>query len=137
MSYGPKNEFYKANRELGRIFKTEFILQYLSDPNLRRRIHRGLLKGEQLHSLARNVHYGKQGKNYTRDFQQQMSTASCLVLILACIVYWQVREIQRVILENNPKQDGIDISLLSHISPITWDNVLLYGQYVLNQHLVK
>jgi hypothetical protein len=31
-----KNRFYRANRDLGRIFKTEFILQYLSEPELRR-----------------------------------------------------------------------------------------------------
>lgn len=137
MSYSPKNEFYRANRELGRIFKTEFILQYLSDPAFRRRIQQGLLKGEQLHSLARNVHYGRQGKNYARDFQQQMSTASCLVLILACIVYWQAKEISQVLSKNNPEKDGIDVSLLSHISPIGWNNVLLYGQYVLNWNLVR
>ena len=30
--YCGKNHFYRANRELGRIFKTEYILQYMSDP---------------------------------------------------------------------------------------------------------
>ena len=28
------------------------------------------------------------------------------------------------------------LSLLQHVSPIEWDNVVLYGQYVLNQKLV-
>jgi hypothetical protein len=28
----------------------------------RRRVRRGLLKGEQLHALARHVHYGKQAR---------------------------------------------------------------------------
>jgi TnpA family transposase len=27
-----KNHFYGANRDLGRIFKTEFLLSYLSEP---------------------------------------------------------------------------------------------------------
>ena len=44
-----------------RVFKTEFILDYLSQPALRTRIRRGLLKGEQLHALARCVHYGRLG----------------------------------------------------------------------------
>jgi TnpA family transposase len=46
-----KNHFYRANRDLGRIFKTEFLLSYLSEPRLRARIRRGLLKVEQLHAL--------------------------------------------------------------------------------------
>ena len=49
------DRFYRATRELGRVFKTEFILDYLSQPALRTRIRRGLLKGEQLHALARCV----------------------------------------------------------------------------------
>src|SRR3954462_7554775 len=47
-----KNRFYRANRDLGRVFKTEFLLGYLSEPQLRSRIRRGLLKVEQLHALA-------------------------------------------------------------------------------------
>jgi TnpA family transposase len=53
-----KNHFYRANRDLGRIFKTEFLLSYLSEPKLRARIRRGLLKVEQLHALARDIYYG-------------------------------------------------------------------------------
>ena len=52
VGFSAKNRFYRANRDLGRIFKTEFILQYFSEPELRRRIRRGLLKVEQLHALA-------------------------------------------------------------------------------------
>jgi TnpA family transposase len=46
-----KNCFYRANRDLGRIFKTEFLLGCLSEPQLRARIRRSLLKVEQLHVL--------------------------------------------------------------------------------------
>jgi TnpA family transposase len=53
-----KNHFYRANRDLGRIFKTEFLLSYLSEPRLRARIRRGLLKVEQLHALARDIYTG-------------------------------------------------------------------------------
>jgi TnpA family transposase len=135
-AFSPKNQFYRANRELGRVFKTEFILQYNSDPSLRRRIQHGLLKGEQLHELARAVFYGKQGKIGARDWQQQLSTASCLTLILACIIYWQAQEIGIVLIHNDLDAERIDASLLSHISPIGWDNVLLYGEYILNPALV-
>src|SRR3954471_24429602 len=41
-----ENRFYRANRDLGRIFKTEFLLSYLSEAPLRSRIRRGLLKVE-------------------------------------------------------------------------------------------
>ena len=71
------DRFYRATRELGRVFKTEFILDYLSQPALRTRIRRGLLKGEQLHALARCVHYGRLDRLDQRDFELQTGAASC------------------------------------------------------------
>jgi TnpA family transposase len=67
VGFSTKNRFYRANRDLGRIFKTEFILQYLSEPELGRRIRRGLLKVEQLHALARDVFYGRRGRINARE----------------------------------------------------------------------
>jgi hypothetical protein len=53
-----------------------------------------------------------------------MNTCSCLNLILACIVYWQAREISRVLSQCDPLANGVDTSLLEHVSPIEWDNVV-------------
>src|SRR5258708_19888944 len=55
VGFSAKNRFHRANRDLGRIFKTEFILPYLSEPELRRRIRRGLLKFEHLHPLPNDA----------------------------------------------------------------------------------
>ena len=137
VGFSAKNRFYRANRDLGRIFKTEFILQYLSEPELRRRIRRGLLKVEQLHALARDVFYGRPGRINARELWEQMNTCSCLNLILACIIYWQGREISRVLSQCDPVANGIDLSLLEHVSPIEWDNIVLYGQYILDRKLVR
>ena len=104
---------------------------------LRTRIRRGLLKGEQLHALARCVHYGRLGRLDQRDFERQTGAASCLLLILAAIIYWQIREIDRVLSEAGSDADDLNFELLSHISPIGWDNGLLYGEYQLNRSLVR
>jgi len=132
-----KNRFYRANRDLGRIFKTEFLLGYLSEPPLRSRIRKGLLKVEQLHALARDVYYGRRGRINARELHEQMNLCSCLTLILACVIYWQAKEISRVVRWCKPENDKIDVALLEHISPIEWDNVILYGQYVLDRAQVR
>jgi TnpA family transposase len=108
----------------------------MSDPLTRQQIRRGLLKSEEVHALARQVAYGKQGQLTARDLQALKNTSSCLTLIMACIIYWQAKEINRAVLEGEPEVEGIDLSLLGHISPIGWENVLLYGEYVLNRSLV-
>ena len=134
--FSGSNHFYRAHRELGRIFKTEHILDMLSNPDKRKRTRKGLLKGEQIHQLARDVAYGKRGKISARDLQEQKNTCSCLTVIMACIIYWQSKEIGRVIDECDPESSGINLSMIEHISPIEWENIILYGEYILNRSLI-
>lgn len=37
----------------------------------------------------------------------------------------------------DPNGNGIELQFIEHISPITWDNVILYGEYVLDEKMVK
>ncbi|OTZ40710.1 Tn3 family transposase, partial [Bacillus thuringiensis] len=54
-SYSRQNSLATALREMGRIEKTIFILNYISDESLRRKIQRGLNKGEAMNGLARAI----------------------------------------------------------------------------------
>ena len=137
LALNPKNEFYNANMQLGRILKTENTLQHMIDPEMRRRKHRGLLKGEEMHQLARDIGYGNRGTITARDLIAQRNCCNCLTLIMACIVYWQAKEISRILREYNLEATGLDLSLLKHISPIGWDNVILYGEYIINKSLIR
>ncbi|MEL6610505.1 MAG: Tn3 family transposase [Bacteroidota bacterium] len=137
VAFGGGNHFYRALRELGRLLKTEYVLDYLDRPELRRRVRRGLLKSEELHALARAVFYGKRGRADQRDFRRLASTASCLTLILASVVYWQIREIERVVGEADGDPDAPDFGLLRHVSPVQWENVTLYGAYDVRPDLVR
>lgn len=47
------------------------------------------------------------------------------------------REINRVVIECEPEKTGIDLNLIEQTSPVTWENVTLYGEYILNHDLVK
>lgn len=133
--FSGKNHFYRANRDLGRIIRTEHTLHFMSDPDMRKRNRRGLLKGEQVHALARDIKYGHRGTLNNRDWLQQKNSCSCLTLVLASIIYWQAKEIHRVIQTHTPPEH-IDLSLLSNISPISWKNIILYGDYILNKNKV-
>ncbi len=68
---------------------------------------------------------GQRGRIGARDVYDQMNACSCLTLILACIVYWQAREISRVAAAPD---FPFDPELIARISPIEWKNVNLYGE---------
>ena len=101
------------------------------------RIRRGLLKVEQLHALARDVYYARRGRINVRELHQQVNSCSCLTLILACIIYWQAKEISRVVSGAAIAENGLDPRDLAHISPIEWDNVILYGEYVIDRRRIR
>lgn len=56
-SYARQNVLATALREMGRIEKTIFILDYISSEDMRRKIHRILNKGELMNSLAGAVFF--------------------------------------------------------------------------------
>ncbi len=87
-SYPRQNGLAVALRELGRIERTLFILDWLQSVELRRRVHAGLNKGEARNSLAGAVFFNRLGEIRDRSFEQQRYRASGLNLVTAAIVLW-------------------------------------------------
>ena len=87
-SYPRQNGLAVALRELGRIERTLFILDWLQSVELRRRVHAGLNKGEARNALARAVFFNRLGEIRDRSFEQQRYRASGLNLVTAAIVLW-------------------------------------------------
>ncbi len=78
----------RALQEMGRIEKTIFLLDYVSDNALRRRVQRGLNKGESMNSLARAFFFGKRGELRERALNDQLQRASALSLLINAISVW-------------------------------------------------
>ena len=71
------------------------------------------------------MYYGQRGRISPREVYDQMNACSCLTLILACIVYWQAREISRIA---TAPDFPFDPGLIARVSPIEWKNVILYSE---------
>jgi TnpA family transposase len=73
-SYPRQNGLAVALRELGRIERTLFILDWLQSVELRRRVHAGLNKGEARNALARAVLFNRLGEIRDRcDHSNQLN----------------------------------------------------------------
>ena len=84
-SYPRQNGLAVALRELGRVERTPFVLDYLKDVGLRRRIHAGLNKGEDRNALAKAVFFNLPDELRGRTHGNQRLRASGLSLVVACI----------------------------------------------------
>jgi TnpA family transposase len=65
-SYPKQNGLAKALREIGRIERTLFMLDWFRDPALRRRVQAGLNKGEARNAGAGGI-YAPAGRNQGQE----------------------------------------------------------------------
>jgi TnpA family transposase len=128
-AYPRQNGLAKALRELGRIERTLFALDWLEDPALRRRSHGRLNKGESHHSLKRAVFFSRLGELRDRTFENQGYRASGLNLVAAAIILWNAVYLARAIDALRARSDVVPDDLLAHIAPLGWEHVGLTGDY--------
>ncbi len=132
-SYPRQNGLAVALRELGRIERTLFILDWLQSVELRRRVHAGLNKGEARNSLARAVFFNRLGEIRDRSFEQQRYRASGLNLVTAAIVLWNTVYLERATQGLVEAGKPVDGELLQFLSPLGWEHINLTGDYVWRQ----
>jgi TnpA family transposase len=131
-SYPRQNGLAHALREVGRIEKSLFALEWLQSPELRRRVLVGLNKGEARNSLSRAVCFNRLGEIRDRSYEDQRHRASALNLVVAAIILWNTVYIAEAV--ETLKQQGVTINEehLQHLSPLGWEHINLTGDYLWN-----
>lgn len=129
-AYERQNQLDLALQELGRIERTFFMLDWLESPDLRRRCHAGLNKGEQRHALAQAICTFRQGRIADRGTEAQEYRASGLNLLIAAIVYWNSTYMPDAIAHLRAKGETVSDELLAHTSPVGWEHIGLSGDFL-------
>jgi Tn3 transposase DDE domain len=106
-----------------------YILEYVDDPALRRRVLIGLNKGEHLHSLARDIAFGRQGRFHDRGYEAQLNRASALSLVINAIAVWNTRYFERA--QTALARQGVPVpeQVWQHLSTLQWAHIHLNGPY--------
>lgn len=128
-AYPRQNGLAIALRELGRMERTLFLLDWLQNPDLRRKVTAGLNKGEARNTLARAVFFNRLGEIRDRSFEQQRYRASGLNLLTAAIVLWNTVYLDRTITTLDSDGSTTDPDLLRFLSPLGWEHINLTGDY--------
>jgi TnpA family transposase len=129
-AYPKQNAQAKTLREIGRLERTLFTLDWISDPALRRRANAGLNKGEARNALARAVFFHRLGEIRDRTFENQRYRASGLNLAVAAIILWNTVYLSRAVAELRSQGEFIGDELLAHIAPLGWEHITFNGDYV-------
>jgi TnpA family transposase len=123
------SQLARALRELGRLEHSLFMIEWYSDPALRRRCQAGLNKGEAAHKLKRAVFFHERGEIRDRSFESQAFRASGLNLVVSAIVYWNTVYLGRAVDHLRRQGRIIPPQVLKHVSPLSWEHINLTGTY--------
>ena len=129
-SYPRQNGLALALREIGRIERTLFTLDWLEDPELRRQATAELNKGEARNALARAVCFHRLGRLRDRAAEAQQHRASGLALVTAAIALWNTVYLDRAIQSLQRQEESVTEELLAHLAPVGWQHINLTGDYL-------
>jgi len=130
-SYSRKNSLASALAEMGKIEKTIFILEYITNETFRHRIQKGLNKGEATHALARAISFGKHGDLFERSLKDQLQRASALNIIINAINVWNTVYLEKAI-EHLKRNNMLKEDLLCYTSSMDWEHINFLGDYSFN-----
>jgi TnpA family transposase len=131
-AYPRQGQLTKLLQEYGRLVKTIFVLRYLEDEALRRRVHAQLNKGEKLHDLRKFLFFAREGVVSQKYEDGQANQAGCLNLLTNAVIVWNTVYMQAAL--DAIRREGYPVQEedLAHLWPIRFAHIHRYGKYEFN-----
>lgn len=131
-TYSRKNKLYFAFRELGRVVRTQFLLKYINDVELRRTIHAATNKSEEFNNFTKWLFFGGEGiiAENLRHEQRKVIKYNQLVanMVILHNVQWMSKTLKQMQLQGFP----IDEHVLKGLSPYRTNHINRFGDYTLD-----
>ncbi len=115
---------YEAGDEMGKLLRTLYLCDYLSNPLFRTDILDLLNQGEAVHSLQRAIHNRGITAKHGRTTEQLAAISGALTLLANIVMAWNTRRMQAVIdWAPNEHPDAV----LSRLAPIGHKHINMRG----------
>jgi len=124
-----QNGLVAALTELGRIERSIFMLEWMLSTELRHRVQMSLNNGEARNNLAKAVFLGRLGELRDRSHENRQMRAAGCNLVVAAIVLWNTVYLQRAVEILRLAVEEILDDLIAHVWPLSWDHIILTGDY--------
>ena len=131
-SYNNQNRLYKVFQELGKVIRSIFLLDYVSNKELRQTITATTNKIESYHTLEDWIRFGSKYLVASNDPDEMEKAVKHNDLIANCIMLQNVIDITDVCHALIEEGYTITAEDLSHMSPYLTEQIKRFGEYVLD-----
>jgi len=130
-SYSKQHRVYQGLKAFGQIIKSQFILRYLDDVELRQSIEKQLNKVELANRFTRAVAVGDPRGFVHGEKEEQEISEACNRLIKNSIICWNYLYLSSSLirLEKQPEQQKNLLSAIANHSVMSWAHINLLGEY--------
>lgn len=137
-SYSKQHRLYQALKAFGQIIKSDFILRYLDDVELRQAIEKQLNKVELANRFTRAVAVGNP-RDFTQGNKEEQEIAeACNRLIKNAIICWNYLFLsQKLERMSEPIQKEKLLSAIATHSVISWAHTNMLGEYDFSDEKLK
>lgn len=125
----PSDRVAKALTAPGRIVKIIFILRYVHEEKMRRRVQLQLNRGEARNDLAKWLFFANRGEFRTGDYEEIMNKASCLSLLSNAVLVWNTVEMAKIVERLRASGEEVLTADLAKVSPMAFHHVIPNGTY--------
>ena len=128
-TYSHKNKLYQAFRELGRVIRTGFLLQYIGDPELRAIIQRETNKSESFNGFAKWLAFGNGGVIPTNNRREMRKYLKYNHLLANLVIFANVALLTDALNELASEGHHIDPEAVAALSPYMTHHLIRFGLY--------
>ena len=131
-NYSRKNRLYKAFRELGRVIRTIFLLEYISDGKLRRQITAATNKVEAYHGFSKWFFFGGDSLINSNDREEMEKRIKYNDLVANAVIFQNVVDLTEVFQQLQTEGYFLDKEDVSALSPYLTSHIKRFGDYFLD-----
>lgn len=131
-NYSRKNRLYKAFRELGRVIRTIFLLEYISKPKLRRQITAMTNKVEAYQGFAKWFFFGGDSIINTNDREEMEKRIKYNDLVANAVIFHNVVDLTNILQQLKREGYLLDKDDVAALSPYLTSQIKRFGDYLVD-----
>ena len=121
---------YQALKEFGKIPKSDFILRYIDDVELRQAIEKQLNKSEGTNKFSKAISFGNNHDFMYGEKVEQEIAEGCRRLIKNAIICWNYLYLSQLIAQEGDSERRQELlTAVKNGSVESWRHVNLHGEY--------
>jgi len=131
-TYSRKNRLYQAFRELGRVIRTIFLLEYINSAEMRSLIQAATNKSESFNRFLQWLAFGGDGTIATNDRDEQRKIIKYNHLVANCVIFHNVFSLSRTLHDLRQQNYPLEPTLIAALSPYPTHHINRFGRYDLD-----